>query len=223
MSSNSTLSSSELALQLFEIGAIVFGTFTLKSGVTSPYYIDLRRIISYPTLLEQVSELMYTQVMNNSNKKFQIVCGVPYTAIPLATMLSVKNKIPMVMRRKEVKAYGLGKIIEGVYEKGNNCLVVEDLITSGLSISETITPLKEVGLNVTDIVVLIDREQGGKKRLEEQGLTLHAVLKITVMFEIYRKENKITEEQYQEALDFLNLSCSSSIKSPRTMFLRATQ
>lgn len=158
--------------KLFEIGAVKFGQFTLKSGITSPIYIDLRLTISDPKLLVLIAEAMYEKVRGAN---IDLVCGVPYTALPFATALSIQHFIPMVMRRKEKKEYGTGKMIEGIFQKDQKCLVVEDVITTGQSIMETIVPLAQEGLIVEDIVVLVDREQGGKTSLESKGFKVHTV------------------------------------------------
>jgi orotate phosphoribosyltransferase len=160
-------------LDLHAIGAVKFGEFQLKSGILSPIYIDLRLIISYPEVLKQIAGLM-GEKMKGSH--FDRICGVPYTALPIATALSLAQNLPMVMRRKEIKEYGTKKIIEGNFEKGQTCLVIEDLITSGSSLFETIAPLENEGLIVKDIIVLLDRQQGGKRRIEERGYRLHSLL-----------------------------------------------
>ncbi len=170
-----------LIQELHKIGAIQHGDFTLKSGVKSPIYIDLRLIISYPKLLAEVAFLMWEKI---AGSQFDRVCGVPYTALPIATALSVQQNLPMVMRRKEAKNYGTKKIIEGAFESGQNCLVIEDLITSGMSIFETINPLEEVGLKVTDIVVVLDRQQGGRERVEEKGYRLHSLFTLSELLEV---------------------------------------
>ena len=159
----------DLTLKLHEIDAIKFGEFKLKSGIISPIYIDLRVTVSYPKVLKMVAGAMWERV-NNIN--FDLLCGVPYTALPFATVMSAEHDKPMVMRRKEVKGYGTRKAIEGYFENGQNCLIVEDLITSGSSVFETIEPLEHEGLKITDIVVLVDREQGGKKHIEGKGYNL---------------------------------------------------
>ncbi len=190
----------QLIKKLYQIGAIKFGDFTLRSGLQSPIYIDLRLIVSYPKLLEEIAEKMWDAVSSHS---FDRVCGVPYTALPIATALSLKQNVPMVMRRKEAKNYGTKKIIEGVVTPGENCLVVEDLVTSGLSVFETVTPLEEEGLKVTDIVVLLDRQQGGKKNIENKGYRLHSLFTLSDVLNTLQQDNCITPETVQEVQTFI--------------------
>lgn len=186
--------------KLHTIGAIKFGTFTLKSGIISPLYIDLRLIVSFPDLLEKIGDFMWEEVQEC---RFNIVCGVPYTALPIATAISLKQGIPMVMRRKESKEYGTKKIIEGKFEKGQKCLVIEDLITSGSSIFETIAPLEEEGLIIQDALVLIDREQGGRSNLEDRGYQLHSVFKISEIIDILENSEKIDKQTAAEVKEFI--------------------
>lgn len=190
----------EIVLQLYDIGAIKFGSFTLKSGIVSPIYIDLRESISYPPLLKAIAESMWRKV---AGKRFDRICGVPYTALPIASYLSIEHNCPMVMRRKEAKEHGTRKLIEGVFERNHTCLVLEDLITSGASIFETIAPLEEAGIKVSDVVVFLDREQGGRRRVEEKGYAFHAVTTMHQLLGTLADNGKISKQVKEEVTAFM--------------------
>lgn len=190
----------ELSLKLQEIGAIKFGEFKLKDGSMSPIYIDLRILVSFPDVLKLVSDALVEEA---KDLKYDRVAGIPYAALPIATAFSLQTGKPMVYPRKEVKDYGTKKQVEGLFNEGETVLLIDDLITKGLSKIEAVAPLREAGLQVKDIVVLIDREQGGKLALETAGYNLKAVLKITELLNVLKENKKIEEEKFNEVMDYL--------------------
>ncbi|KXK14174.1 MAG: orotidine 5'-phosphate decarboxylase [Chloroflexi bacterium OLB14] len=194
---------SSLADNLLSAGCIKFGSFTLKSGLISPIYIDLRRIISQPQLLSQVAEA-YKSLL--SNLQFDRIAGLPYAAIPIATAISLQGNYPMIYPRKESKTYGTKADIEGEYQQGETVLIIDDLATTGGSKFEAIEKLTSVGLVVKDIVVLIDRQSGAKESLSQAGFNLHAVLTINQMLEYWEETGKVEKEKIAETRKFLSNS-----------------
>ncbi|XP_075973393.1 rudimentary-like [Anticarsia gemmatalis] len=202
----------ELAIKLFSIDAVKFGEFTTKSGIKTPVYFDLRVIVSYPEVMESISNLLLEIAMQNL--KYDHVCGVPYTALPIATLLSVQTKRSMLMRRKETKAYGTKKSIEGHYKAGQSCLIVEDVVTSGSSVLETVRDLRKEGLIVTDAVIILDREQGGKKNLEVNDVQIKSLFSMTTLIDILMKNGKITEEIVLKVKNYLKETQAPVIDKP---------
>lgn len=166
------MNKTEVIRKLYEIEAVKVGSFTLKSGAVSPLYIDLRQIIAFPKLLQAVAQMIWEKV---SHLQFDLLCGVPYTALPIATCLSTQYDRPMLMVRKEVKNHGTKKRVEGHYRLGESCLVVEDVVTSGSSVLDAVNNLKMVGLRVPYVAAFLDREQGGRAALTEAECEFYSV------------------------------------------------
>ena len=196
---NTNLSS--LADGLLEAGCIKFGNFTLKSGLQSPIYIDMRQVISYPRLLGQIGAA-YLPLLQKL--KFDRIAGLPYAAIPIATAISLQGNYPMVYPRKEVKTYGTKAEIEGEYHAGETVVVIDDLATTGGSKFEAIEKLTGAGLVVKDVVVLVDRQSGAKESLEQAGFHLHAVLTITQLLDYWEKTGKVEKDKIEETRKFLS-------------------
>jgi len=166
----------------------------------SPIYIDLRRIITYPKLLEQIGAA-YLPILEKL--KFDRLAGLPYAAIPIATAVSLQGNYPMIYPRKEVKTYGTKAEIEGDFLSGETALVIDDLATTGGSKFEAIEKLTAVGMKVTDIVVLVDRQSGAKESLEQAGYAMHAVLTITQLLDYYESTGKVEKDKIAETRKFL--------------------
>jgi uridine monophosphate synthetase len=192
---------SALADSLLEAGCIKFGEFTLKSGLKSPIYIDLRRIISQPELLAKVGAA-YLPLLNGL--KFDRIAGLPYAAIPIATAISLQGGYPMIYPRKEVKGYGTKAEIEGEFRPGETVVVIDDLATTGGSKFEAIEKLTAAGLKVHDVVVLVDRQSGAKESLAAAGFRLHAVLTITELLDYWEKTAKVEKEKIDATRKFLS-------------------
>lgn len=191
---------SSLADGLLEAGCIKFGSFTLKSGLRSPIYIDLRQIITYPKLLEQVGQA-YLPILKNL--QFSRIAGLPYAAIPIATAISLAGNYAMIYPRKEVKTYGTKAEIEGQYRAGETVVVIDDLATTGGSKFEAIEKLTGVGLVVKDVVVLVDRQSGAKESLEQAGYSMQAVLTISQLLDHWEENGKVEKDKLVATREFL--------------------
>jgi uridine monophosphate synthetase len=166
----------ELSRALLDLGAVQFGTFTLKSGAESPVYLDLRLLVSDPATLRLVARA-YAAVL--ADLEFDRIAALPYAGLPIGTAVSLETSRPLVYPRKEVKEYGLRRSIEGRFAPGETVVVLDDLISDGGSKLEALAPLRDAGLVVRDVVVLVDRQGGGSAALEAAGLSLHSVATLT--------------------------------------------
>ncbi|MCX7955503.1 MAG: orotate phosphoribosyltransferase [Patescibacteria group bacterium] len=190
----------KIMIELFDIGAIKFGSFKLKSGIISPVYIDLRILVSYPKNLKKIAKC-YLEILEKLT--FDRMVAVPYTAIPITASISFYNNKPWIYTRKEIKDYGTKKAFEGEFKKGEKAVLIDDMITTGASKIESLMPLVNQGLRVEDIVVLFDREQGGKEFLKNKGFRLYSLFTLRQWLDFLFKKRKINEKIYKESINFL--------------------
>jgi uridine monophosphate synthetase len=185
---------------LFHAGCVKFGQFTLASGKQSPIYVDLRRVVSFSALLQQVYEAYRTQLQGLA---FELIAGVPLGALPASAILAHQMKVPLIYPRKEVKQHGTAQQIEGAYQSGQTAVMIEDVITSGGSILSAAEQLRAGGLVINDAVVLIDRQQGGKEALAAHELTVHSVLTIQEILQSLLAQSLIDSETFTAVETYL--------------------
>jgi uridine monophosphate synthetase len=182
----------QLLLDLFDIGCLLFGAHQQASGAVFNHYIDLRQIISDPNLFHRVLHA-YAHAMQDL--PFDRVAGIPYGSLPTATGLSLQLHKPLIYPRKEVKAHGARRLIEGDFEEGDRVLLVDDILISGGSMLDGIAKLEQSGLVVSDVVVFLDHGSGGRERVEAAGYRVHAVSSLPHLGEVLEAAGRLTPEQ----------------------------
>jgi orotate phosphoribosyltransferase len=174
---------------LFKIDAVKFGVYELSSGKSSPYYIDLRVIPSFPDAFREICNF-YAQYISDQIgvKNFDRISGVPIAGIPFASQIAYNLKKPFLYVRKDIKLHGRKRRVEGVLVSGDRVLLLDDLLTTGLTLTKAVDAVRAEGGVVTDVVVFLDREEGGRELLENKAVKVHSLLKISeianTLFEI---------------------------------------
>ncbi len=190
----------ELSVMLFDIGAVQLGKFKLHSGRNSRIYLDLRLLVTYPHAL-RVATKAYQHLLGNLS--FDLLAAPPLAGLPLGTALCLATDTPLIYPRKTAKSYGTGKSIEGHWTVGQTAVIVDDVITSGDSMLGAISSLKAAGLQVTDAIILIDREQGGVATMKSLGYNVHAAISISRLLAILENKERISSKQRAKVLKSL--------------------
>jgi len=182
--------------------ALEFGIFKLSSGRVTPYYVDLRVIPSFPNAFRKVSEIYVNAIkMKIGGEKFDRVSGIPLAGMAFAVLVAFHLNKPFIYVRQTRRLRGRERKVEGVLMPGDRVLLIDDLVTTGLTLEKTASTIKAEGGVVTDAFVLLDREEGGKERLARSGITLHSVLKISSVAKRLFEMNAIDEGQLEIILN----------------------
>ena len=191
----------EICKILNKIGALHFGAFKLTSGKISPYYIDLRIVPSFPDAFQKICEFYVDFIKNEiGNRNFERIAGIPVAGIPFASLIAYNLKKPFLYIRKGVRFHGRQRRIEGILAPGDRILLVDDLITTGISLRNAAKAIRAEGGVVSDAAVLLDREEGGREKLDKSGIKLHALLNISEIVKKLYELEAIDEEQLKTIL-----------------------
>ncbi|MEK6944545.1 MAG: orotate phosphoribosyltransferase [Thermoproteota archaeon] len=185
----------EFAVFLHQNDAIKFGDFTLSSGKKSSYYVDLRVVPSFPHQFRKMVKGLQALISDQIGyDNFDCLASVPTGGLVIASALAIETVKPLVYVRSQPKEHGTSKSIEGKIEKGVKILMVDDVATTGTSVSNAITLLKEAGAKITDVYVVIDRLEGADKLLQSQGVKIHSLTNILEITEILHKESLVSDQ-----------------------------
>ncbi len=197
-----------LADTLWRLGAIQFGSFTLgRTTVNSPVHVNLRLLIGHPAALARAARIIRQEIQARRTMKkpqvqpFDLVAGVPFGGLHLASAFSLSAKIGMVYLHP--RPDDLGNDVEGLYHPNQRALIMDDLLAGGGSILETAHQLGEAGLIVRDAVVLLDRQQGGRERLREEGINVVSLLSLEVLMNYLMSSGKISEDSYSRTMEYI--------------------
>jgi orotate phosphoribosyltransferase len=191
----------KMANILFKINAVKFGVFKLSSGKASPYYVDMRVIPSFPDAFREICDF-YVENINGQidTKNFSRIAGVPVAGMIFASQVAYNLKKPFLYVRKGIRLNGRQRRVEGVLASGDKVLLVDDLMTTGLTLQKAAESVKAEGGIVTDAVVFLDREEGGRQLLEKNGIKLHSLLKISEIVKTLYELGAIEQEDLKTIL-----------------------
>jgi orotate phosphoribosyltransferase len=191
----------EISKVLDRIGALKFGAFKLTSGKMSPYYIDLRIIPSFPDAFEKICDSFVKFIKSEiGTAEVDRIAGIPVAGIPFASVVAFNLKKPFLYVRKGARFHGRERRIEGIIAPGNSVLLMDDLVTTGLSLQKAAKAIMAEGGVVTDAVVLIDRQEGGREKLAKSGVKLHALLNITEIVSTMHELGTVDQDQLKTIL-----------------------
>ena len=200
----------KVAFDLVLNDVLKFGEFTLNSGKRSPYYVDLRQAISDPMTMDLIANCLARIIENEVGAdSFDKIIGVPTAGIPFTALVCQKLSVPMLYYRKEKKDHGIGKKIEGRMEADDRILMIDDLITSGKSVIQVAEAVREQGGRVAELVVLLDREQGGREQILSNRIRPHVLFNVSDAFHWLNEVKLLSDDHYQVIMDYIDAEKNS--------------
>ena len=189
----------EFAIFLYKNNIIRFGNFTLASGKNSSYYVDLRLIPSYPHQFRKMIKNLQNLIVEKTGlDDFDCLASVPTGGLVVTSALAIEIVKPLIYVRSKPKEYGTAKSIEGKTSAGMKVVMVDDVVTTGTSVLNGINQLKEAGLLVSDLYVIINRLEGGDKALSDIGVQTHQLTDILEITDILFQEKLIDKEIFEK-------------------------
>ena len=205
----------QVGILLIKNDAIKFGDYTLASGKKSPYYIDLRQTISSPITMDWIGNSLTRIIVNEIGRdRIDKILGVPTAGVPFATVVSQKLGIPLIYYRQARKEHGVRKKIEGILERNDRVLIIDDLITTGESVIETAEVIRDQGGVVNELVVLLDREQGGQQRLRQSRMEPHVLFRISDAMTWLHNVGLIEDKIYETLVKYIKEEGQASQTTP---------
>ena len=185
----------EFVTFLHQKGIIKFGDFTLASGKSSSYYVDLRLVPSYPHEFRMMVKYLENQITEEIGlENFESIVSVPTGGLIIGSALAIETLKPLIYVRSKPKDYGTSKSVEGKIHDGMKVVMIDDVATTGGSVVNAIKSLTEVNVPVKDAYVIVDRMEGAKEALAELGVKMHSILDILQIAEVLYEQKMIEVE-----------------------------
>jgi len=185
----------EFAIFLHQNDIIKFGDFTLASGKKSSYYIDLRLVASFPHIFRKMIKNLQKLVSEKTGlDNFDSIVSVPTGGLIIGSALAIETVKPLIYVRDKPKDYGTTKSIEGKIFSGMKVVLVDDVITTGNSVINGIKQLKDAGLSISDVYVIINRLEGANNALELEEVDLYQLTDVLEITTILFQEKLVSKE-----------------------------
>lgn len=196
---------SRVAEALYRSGCLKFGSYSIKSGAQSPYYIDLASLLSSPKDLSIIADLAAEEVQKIAvNDRIDLLASIELKGALILPSIACRTNLPCVVVRKEEKTYGAtGRTAGALVRRGNAVLFFDDVISEGTSKLEAIRPLEQLGARIEHILVVVDRQQGGRENLAKLGYKVHALAEVTQLAGRLLRESKISKEHADAVINYV--------------------